>query len=875
MRLRRFAPHTSKTLSLLLALILCVATSTARPMPRPARVRSVQIGQGTRPTLPPAQTIPARNYDTRHIKLDLSFDWEREQARGTATITFAPLVRDTRTVEFDAGNMTFVSVKLLSGSSLQFTSDPAKEKLRIALDRVYQPKEEITVVISYRTNGTVKTPGIGGAFGRGLAFIKPSAQDPARPRQIWSQGESEYNHYWFPCFDHPNDFATTEMFATVAKPFTVISNGKLVERRDNANNTQTFHWRMDEPHATYLVSIIVGEFTPIETSYENIPVTTYVYPREVNEGRISAARIGEMVRFFSEYTGVKYPYAKYAQTVVRDFGGGMENISATTLTDETIHDARAELDMTSDGLMSHELAHQWFGDLVTCRTWADIWLNESFATYAETLWTEKSLGRNEALYSEVKGNQDQYYQAWAQGLRRPIVTKNYREIDDLFDIYAYPRGGAVLHMLRVTLGDENFRRALNHYLTKYRNQPVETAQFRIAIEEATGQPMDWFFDEWVYKMGHPIFRVNQNYDPSKKTLTLIVRQEQKPDLTSPYPQADYFQMPVEIEIKTATNTRVERVQIEPRVEQSFTFTVDSKPQIVNFDYGNTLIKELRFEKGTDELLYQALNDDDVMGRVWAINELKKRLDSGNTAAEEKTQIATTLARALRLDVFWGARFEAANTLGGVSGEGARGALIAAATKDAKSKVRARAINVLAASKDATLTPVYLQALDDESYAVVRASAVALGETKRPEAYAALARLLTVNSWRDSVRLSGLLGLAALGDARALDAGMQYAAKGNSAAVRAAAINVVAATGKRDARLLPLVADALSLAASSGDFTLLQASGEALIALGDPRGLEALKDAGQKANNEMIKNLIEQFEITLQQKIRPASGSSPR
>nr|MBA2338758.1 hypothetical protein [Pyrinomonadaceae bacterium] len=256
MRLRRIAPHTSKTLSLLLALILCAANSVARPMPRLARVQSAQIGQPTRPTLPSAHVIPARNYDTRHIKLDLSFDWEREQARGEATLTFAPLVKGMRMVEFDAGNMTFASVKLLSGAPLQFTSDPVKEKLRITLDRVYQPKEEITVVISYRTNGTVKTPGIGGAFGRGLAFIKPTAQDPARPRQIWSQGESEYNHYWFPCFDHPNDFATTEMIATVEKPFTVISNGKLVERRDNANNTETFHWKMDEPHATYLVSII-------------------------------------------------------------------------------------------------------------------------------------------------------------------------------------------------------------------------------------------------------------------------------------------------------------------------------------------------------------------------------------------------------------------------------------------------------------------------------------------------------------------------------------------------------------------------------------------------------------------------------------------
>src|SRR6185503_15934657 len=253
------------------------------------------------------------------------------------------------------------------------------------------------------------------------------------------------------------------------------------------------------------------------------------------------------------------------------------------------HDARTELDSNSDGLQSHELAHQWFGDYVTCRDWSDIWLNESFATYFQAMWDEHHLGQDDFLYSDVKANQDAYLVAWRQGKRRPIVTKNYANPDSMFDTYAYPRGGAVLHMLRLTLGEENWWRAINYYLHKYANQPVDTEQFRIAIEESTGQAMDWFFDEWLYKMGHPVFRVTQTYDSAAKALSLSVEQVQTADSSSQFPQVALFQMPVNIEISAAAGTRVERVQILAKKQQTFTFKVDSKPSLVNFDYHGTLI----------------------------------------------------------------------------------------------------------------------------------------------------------------------------------------------------------------------------------------------------------------------------------------------
>lgn len=837
----------------------------------PARVTA------ERKPLPPMQNIPARNYDTRHIKLDLRFDWQKEQALGTTTITFAPLLKDTREVEFDATNMTIQTVKLASGQTLNFTPDAKAGKLRVTLDRPYQPSDELTVAITYNTVGVINDKGILG-FGQGLTFIKPTADDPKRPMQIWSQGESEYNSTWFPHFDHPNDFTTTELIATVEPKYTVISNGKLLEKKDNADGTRTWHWKMEQPHASYLVSIIVGEYVPVTSNYDGIPVTTYTYPNMVEEGRITGARVAEMVKFYSELTGVKYPYPKYDQTFVRDFGGGMENITATTLTDTSIVDARTALDDTSDSLISHELAHQWFGDLVTTRTWAHIWLNESFATYFQALWRQKNLGEDTFIYADVRENQDQYLQAWAQGNRRPIVTNNYADPDALFDSYAYPRGGAVLHMLRKTLGDDAFFRSITHYLKKHAHQPVVTENLRIAIEETTGQPMDWFFDQWLYKMGHPILNVTKTYDAAKKQLTMTVKQEQKLDATSAYPQVEFFRLPLDVEIGMTTGARTERITIEPQAEQTFTFNnVEAAPQFVNFDKGSVTIKQLNFERPTTELAYQLQNGTDTAGRLEAVELLSQRLTLPTTTEAERAQIANAMSLTMTKDAFWGVRLQAAKIPPPVFatplGETFRPALVAA-TKDSKSLVRAQAIASLAATKDAKYADVYKAALTDGSYSVVRAAATAYGDTKDKAAYDALTKLTSVDSFRDQVRGAGLAGLARLGDARALDLGLRYAAKGNTSAVRAGAVTILGAAGKKDTRAFPLVSDAFTQSVAKQDFQVAVAAAEALIALGDRRGIQLFRDAREKTNIPQAKQFLEFFEKRLQTIVNTNNATPP-
>lgn len=833
----RFSRRALPSFSLILIIAL---TSSSFAKRLPVLEKEFQAPQQSR-SIPPTHYIPDHDFDTLHISLNLRFDWEHEQLNGVETFVFKPLVGNLKQIELDAAEMTATSIKTASGKPLKFEMRSADEKLRIELDHPYQPADELELVIDYHTNGPQTK--LAGLVGAALRFIKPSPDDPTKPKQIWSQGETEYNHYWFPCYDHPNDFFTSEITATVEKPFSVISNGKLLETKDNKDGTRTFHWKIEQPHASYLTSIVVGEYVPVVSDYQGIPIITNVYPSELNEGRVTAARLPEMVKFFSEKTGLKYPYAKYAQTIARDFGGGMENISATTQTDNMIHDARTELDSNTDGLQSHELAHQWFGDYVTCRDWSDIWLNESFATYFQAMWDEHKLGGDDFLYSDVKANQDAYLATWNQGSRRPIVTKNYANPDAVFDNYAYPRGGAVLHMLRQTLGEDNWWKAINYYLRKYANQPVETEQFRIAIEESTGQAMDWFFDEWLYKMGHPIFRVTQTYDPAAKALKLSVEQLQKIDSTSQFPQVAFFQTPVDIEIATASGTRIERVTILPKVEQTFTLAVDSKPLLVNFDYHGMLIKEVQFEKTTDELAYQLTKDDDVLGRDWALGQLSKRATAATTSDVEKQRIATELANAVAREKFWGVRVDAATALAGLRSPDVQAALVAA-TRDSKARVRAQAVTSLASWKDPSLADLYEKLLSDQSYAVIKAAAPALGQTKSSGAYDALTKLLAEPSWRDNITVSALSGLAELKDKRSLDVAFRYAGDGNRVAVRAAALRLLGQIGQDDPKAFSLIAAMATKAYAGGDFNLASASGEALVSLGDPRGLPIFEQISQ-------------------------------
>jgi aminopeptidase N len=784
------------------------------------------------PQAPPVRWPRSHNYDVQHYHIEVSFAWagktptapEHGTVFGQTTITLRPFRSDLKEIELDAGNMQINSVKMEGGAPLKFHYEE-KEHLYIALDKSYPVGTDVRVVIDYKA-----TPE------RGLTFIQPTPDDPSRPYQIWSQGESQDNHYWFPCYDYPNDKATTELIAHVEDGYQVISNGVLVSSTpEPERRTRAWHWKMDKPYSSYLVSIIVGKFVEVRDTVKGVPVVSYVYPDEVENARLSFAKLGQMVAFYSERIGVDFPYPKYAQTTVRDFGGGMENITATTLTDTTVHDKRAHLDVSSDGLISHELAHSWFGDLLTCRDWSQLWLNESFATFMEAMWTEHDLGKPDYLY-EMHGNQQAALTAWTQGNRRPIVAYRYPNPDALFDVYPYPRGGATINQLRFVLGDEMFWRAINHYVKKNAYQNVETQNLVDAIEEVTGQNLQWFFDEWLYKMGQPEFEITSSYDEAAKTVKIVVKQTQKADAERPWFQSpEFFTLPVDVAITTASGEHITRVWIDAK-EKAFTFNVDGKPLIVNFDRGNIWIKQVKFERSEEELAYQLLHDADVMGRVRAAIELR----SHNT-----TPAINALSNASANDRFWAVRLESVRSLAQLKGEAAKLALSARVRGEADSRVRREVIRGLGQYKDAQLADSFIYAVkNDPSYFVVADAARALGETHSPKAYDALMSALQAPSWQDTILAGVLGGLAALNDPRAIDIAMKYAAPNNRPSVRSAALQALAHSAKTNDKAFQALAAGLKDRSLEVVFNTIGA----LSALGDPRAIPLLEELASHPPN---------------------------
>jgi len=828
--------------------------------------------------LPPVNWIRSRQIDVKHLAIDLKFDWDKESAFGVTTVTAAPF-RATNKIYLDAASMTINSVKLANGADLKFNYDGKKDgdNLEIMLDRVYQSGEDVTVKVDYATiyvNKADADTAIG-SFGRGLRFIKPTKEEPDKPRQIWSQGESEFNRYWFPSYDSPNDFRTTELRATVAKPYFVVSNGKLMETKENTDGTRTFYWKMDQPYTNYLTSIVVGEYAEIKNGeYDGKPIYAYGYPSEVKEVALTTKNLPATVKFFSEKTGVKYPYAKYAQTFVEDFGGGMENITATTQIREMIHDERELLDADSESLQSHELAHQWFGNYVTCRDWGQIWLNESFATYFQALWHEELKGHEYFLYNDVRNNQQEYFAAWNEGNRRPIVTKYYANKDALFDNYAYPRGAAVLHMLKKHLGDANWWKAINHYLVSNAHQPVSTEEFRIAIEETTGESMDWFFDQWLYRMGHPIFEVTQNYDEASKELMLNVKQTQKIDLTNEFPQVEFFQTKLDVEI----DGRVEQVWIEPKAENVFTFDSAQKPKIVNFDYEGTIIKELKFEKSVDDLIYQMFNDKDILGKRWAIEELEAKAEN----SPEKDKIIAAFLVSAEKEKNANVRRAALSKVNNLSFPNltpgtpppaitlsdAIVQVLLRAAKDENSLIRSDAIDLLGATKDPKYADFYIAALNDRSYGVIDSAAGALGASKSPKAFDSLIRLTQTPSWKGRIASAGFGGLQSLADKRSFETSYKFANdKNKNHNARIAALAVVGATGKGDERAFPLIFDQFKTALDANDFNGLTNSIQGIIYLADPRGQQAFdllkaKFNGQKDIIDHVNGLEAEFKAAI-------------
>lgn len=725
--------------------------------------------------LPAPHWARARKIDVRHLAIDLQFDWKKRQAFGTTAITLAPL-EATREISLDAGMLTINSVAI-NGTLLSFSYDGSDkdDALKVTLDRIYKEGEELTVTVNYRTNHINETDplNLGGSNGKGgLRFIWPTPAEPKRKKQIWSLGEPESNRYWFPGYDYPNDFRTTDLKLTVDQGLTAVASGILINKKVSADGTVTFHYQSKVPHANHNTSFIVGEFTDVKQAYNTIDLHNYSYTNEVEATTASVERLPDMVKFFSDYTGVNYPFPAYSQVFVQDIQWGAPGLGVAAQSENMVddYDTHADYLYLWDGLEGESLASQWTGCYVTPADWSHQWLNKGLSRYLSGLYNIHKNGVDEfLLWQHALADQAFYMADWNAGVCEPVVSKNYSGVGGNAPYYY---GASVMRMLHKQVGDEKWKKILHLYFGRNAQKPVTTDDFRKAVEEITGDPMEWFFDQWVYRVGHPVFEITKNYSASTKQLTLIVKQLQKPDSSQLYPQAGYFQGKIEIEI----DNKVETVWLNAQPENIITITASQEPKFVNFDYQSTWLKELTFEKSFDELTAIALNSTDIIARRSALAELAATAKKEGTPTASKTKVVNTFRAVIQSKAYWRLRAGALGQLRGILVTSTDAAKLDAATTkmlldiiaNDKSWVKSTAIALLGATKDSKYADIYIKAMSDKSDRVVASAAFALGGSKSPKAFNALAKLVSRPSWKNQSLMSSLNGLQQLGDPRGYD-----------------------------------------------------------------------------------------------------------
>ena len=717
---------------------------------------------GTEPKYPPDRVA-----DIRHIRLDLRVDPRKRTLAGTATHRLAPIAHPLRRLPLNLVELT-VDAVTMGGKKLDF------EHQEGILDIHFKPAipvgREVEVSIEY--HGSPRT---------GLNFTGPDQDHPDRPYQAWSQGQDQYARFWFPNHDFPNQKQTTEVIVEAPAEFETVSNGSLLSVATKGR-WRRWHWSQEVPHVSYLVSLVVGTFDRWEEEVDGVPLQYYVPPGRAADGHRAFDETPAMVRVLAELAGTPYPYSKYASVVVQDFTwGGMENTSATTYIDDLLPDERAAPDYDSGRLVSHELAHQWFGDLLTCREWAHAWLNEGFATYAWPHYAEKAYGMDEAQRLHLE-HADQYFDEDRE-YRRAIVNRTYTEPTELFDIHLYEKGAWVLWMLRHLLGDDIFLAGVHEYVNRHRGGLVVTEDLVRAMEDTSGRALGWFFDQWVFGAGHPEFEVSHRWNEDDGVLSLKVRQKQKTDELT-----HVFRAPVQVAFGLpGGRTVVHQVEVGLRgPDDGFTFKLAGRPTWVRFDEGNRVLKTLDFARD-DALLVAQLRRDEMTGRVEAALQLGRK---GSPAAVE------ALTTALAEDPFWYVQAAAARGLGLAQGDDARRALVAALGHP-RSRVRAAVATALGAFHgDKEVTAALIKTLNrDRSYNTTGAAAAALGRIGATRAIPDLLRAADQPSHRGITPAGALRGLAALRDPAQLGAILERARPGREARVRASALVAAAALAR--------------------------------------------------------------------------------
>ena len=756
-----------------------------------SRSRSFEL-PGARP-----HYTPDRPGQVEHIFLDLTLDIPKSRFWGRCAIRINPVRSGIDRLVLDAVNLEIESVQV-AGVAQGFDSDG--EQLHVRLTEPTTAGVPITLEITYNVDRPQ----------RGLYFIGPDEHNSNKPVQVWTQGEDEDSRFWFPCFDYPGQLATSEIRVRVPKKFFALSNGELVSVEEVGDGKEKiYHWHQKEVHPTYLMTLAVGDFAEIEDRWNDKPVNYYVEKGREDDARRSMGKTPQTIEFFSEKFGYPYPFPKYAQACVADFiFGGLENTSMTLLTDRCLLDERAMVDnRRTEMLVAHELAHQWFGDLVVIKHWSHAWIKEGMASYCEVLWTDREYGADDAAYYRLQEARS-YLSEDSSRYRRPMVTHVYREPIELYDRHLYEKGSCVYHMIRAELGDELFFEAIATFVRDNAHSTVETVDLLRAIEKATGRNLAFLFDQYVYRGGHPDFKVAYSWDGDSNLAKVKVTQTQAKEGNT-LNDSDLFDLKIPIAFgytseRTEPLLKTFTVRVYQK-EQSFYFPLEEKPNFVSFDAGNHFLKTVKLSYPLPELKAQLKFDPDPVSRMYAAKAIAKK---GGLEAVK------ALSKALKNDKFWGVRVEVAKALATVKLDGAFDGLVAG-LKDAEARVRRATIESLAQIKThASYKAIKPFVTDgDASYYVEAAAARAIGRIAganpdgKPKTEKVIDRLKTVlekkAGWNEVVRSGAIGGLSQLKTSEdALNLILEYTEPGVPQALRLAAIRAlgVISTGQTPANV---------------------------------------------------------------------------
>lgn len=677
--------------------------------------------QSEAPTYHPSRS---QLFDLVHTKLELSFDWENQHVFGSAQLMLRPYFFEQETLVLDAKGMDLHKISLVDdqpAKDLEFEYDG--ESVSIQLDKAYRRNDTLRVSIKYTAKPNERSVGGSDAIksDKGLYFINPLGEDKNKPRQIWTQGETESNSVWFPTIDAPNQRCTQEMLITVRNEFKTVSNGILVESTNNGNGTRTDYWKMDQPHAPYLFMLVVGEFAVMESSWGEIPLTYYVEPEYEQYADDIFGNTPEMMSYFSDLLEYPYPWPKYAQVVVRDYvSGAMENTSASIFMESLQVTDRELLDYNWDDIIAHELFHQWFGDLVTCESWSNLTLNEGLATYGEYLWDEYKYGRDEADFNfslTAEGYLDE-----ANETPKSLIRYYYGHREDMFDSHSYGKGALVWHMLRNYLGDDAFFAGLNVYLKDKAFQSVELADVRLAFEKVTGEDLLWFFDQWFLFPGHPVLKVDHMY--KSDTLYLNIEQVQNLEISPTY------RLPMFVTVWENGTPQEYPLIIEDQKE-IYKFPLSLQPDLVLMDSEHQLLGEIEHAKSDEELLFQFRKAQGFTPKIEVLDKLQ----------DINTSMRNQILELALVDSFYVIRQTAVDYL---NFEGVKAKKFTELAKgmvnDESAHVRAAVVSYLGETNFSKHEDLVNAALNDPSYMVIGAAINAFLVNEKPIEGTALGQL---------------------------------------------------------------------------------------------------------------------------------------